>query len=427
MIDDPREIVRLWRETAIDYDFLSSVPETNAYYASQFWNDVDFRNVQIGLEQRRAEHKDFLAAYPYSWAFQREAYEYSIDAVYQLQAIDVVAGVWHDSDDRQRNSDSFADICVRQTRQWGNSRVASPRAIPATPERPVQFVLVPFGWDNTVGLTVEGFAEHAPSFFDRPLSTSQNDLESDGGERQAYWKALAVASLVSALGCSEVLRPLAEDLLAERIPAFRGARKHLDAHTCLNRRLAFTQAVVVYSIAHEVGHHLSGDVTLIGQEEREMLADTFAYRGLWNYGGAIASVCPPDESVEAITLLSGGLFVKVLEFGRVSDEIVGEIAGKPDRLSAELSTVRLDTWRRITEQIVRGIPTLADTWERIELLFAEFEKYQSGYADFLKTAVSSSVDEATEILRDLASRNPGLDDPWLIAEAYREEARKGLL
>lgn len=421
----PSEVVRQWHQAAADYDYLSSVPEVNAFYAQRNWRESDYQNILKGFARRRDDHRAFLEAFPYGWAVERDAYEYSVDAVYQLQAIDVIAGIWHDCDEETRRLPDFDNICVRQTRRWGSPADISPLAVPAKPLSPIKFILVPFGWDNFVSLTVEGFAEHSPCFFEHPLgdlsSHTKTLLPACSDKKVAYWKSLAVCSLVSILGCPEILVPAAEELLIEQIPEFQGAKKYLDGHSDLNRRLAYSQAVVVYSIAHEVGHHLNAVYSDAKSEDREYVADALAYRGIWNYPAVIGTVSPEGETYDAMTLLAGGLFTSVIDFGLASDRIVREISeGSLSQPSTYVSK-RKQQWQLLSERIVSRCPELRKPWQGIQVMLDGFDDYQASYLDYLKSVVSSKLDRARVLIQELLSKNPNLDDPAEVARRFRDE------
>ena len=419
-----QDVVPYWHLAAADHDFLSAIPEVNEYYVRRNWHESDFANVLAGFAKRQSDHAEFLRAHPYSWATQREAYEYSIDALYQLQAIDVVAGIWHDSDQATRTEVDFDRICVRQTRRWGGPADISPRAVPATVSCPVKFILVPFGWDNYVSLTIEGFAKHSPSLFEDALSSlathRYTQTKSNEAKRNRYWNALIACSLVSVIGCPEVLVTAAEQLLVERISSLRGSRKHLTGHDSLSRKLSYSQAALVYSIAHEVGHHLQ-DVYSDTPTDPEYLADNLAYRGLWNYPGGISTISPQGEAYDSMSLLAGGLFHRVISFGLQSDYLVGQLVRPSASSSWPIDPTRQNLWQSLTEEIVSKVPELAQPWQGIQVMLAAFDEYQQSYEEYLRRLLPELIPQARSLLAELQAQNPNLDDPEVIARRFREE------
>lgn len=421
----PEDILLHWHRVAEDYDYLSAVPEVNHFFSSRYWIESDFQNVLQGFSNRKKDHETFHQHFPYSWTTERKAYEFSIDSLYQLYAIDVLAGIWHESDEATKKFHLFDNVCVRQTRRWGGPADISPRAVPQSKHNPVKFILVPYGWDNVVSMAIEGFADYAPELFEHPLSElpSQNidPTSYDIQRAYPYLKSLAVCSLVSILGCPEVLVSAAHDRLIKEVESFLGGRLHLPGYSELNRRLSYAQAVIVYSIAHEVGHHLQGIYPNAAPDRCEYIADTLAYQGLWNYPSSIGSVCPPGEEYDALTVLAGGLFASLIDLGIESDRVTRELVLQIPQKRSPLIANRKYLWLKLTETIVSKRPELEQDWRGIQIVLAGFDQYRDEYISFLSRIISESLTDAKRCIAEFVEDNPNLDDPDEIIRSYRHK------
>lgn len=410
----PIQIVEFWHQAAYDHDLLSTIPEVNEFFRTQLWDEVAFQNILTGFRKREDEQREFLDCCGYEWVTDRAAYDSATETTYQYHAMGVISGVWWDSSPEMRKADCFRNICVRLTKRWGSLWDISPRAIPAGAGLPIKLILMPSGWPNFSSWVIEAFADACPWAFQSSMAElSQKPVEDEpyplaGQETLDQWASLAIACLVSNLDCPESLVSGAQLMFAEKVPQFTTARKYVNSHEVLNRRLSYCQATDLFAIAHEVGHHLMDAAFPDWDCDEEEKADLLAYRGLWNYPTSIAAVATSSDELEELTVLAGGLFSSVVHLGIAADQVVQAAlapCGAEEHRVADTS--RMEAWQRVTEQIVNQRVELNDSWTGIQQFLLAFECYEKQFLDYLGRIVPEVIDQTREALDEYKANNPG--------------------
>ncbi|MEO0683093.1 MAG: hypothetical protein AAF192_22120, partial [Pseudomonadota bacterium] len=89
--EDPR--LAAWRRAASAHDALIRDPTFAARWQAASWNDEAFAACQVGLRRLQRDAPEFFAAHDYAWVFDRAAYRYAPEPLYQLVALEAAAAL----------------------------------------------------------------------------------------------------------------------------------------------------------------------------------------------------------------------------------------------------------------------------------------------------------------------------------------------
>ena len=405
------ELLSVWRRVAPDADRSLAIGAANEFYEREIDDPESLGRLVDALRLRLSEvHADFVRAFDYEWTVEEHAglYHPAAEAQYQLHVIDCAATLWDTCAPERRKSESYGKLMARYSRLWGGVGSTSPRA---RYHAGVRFVIVPFGWDQHLHIALDGLRSFAPSLMpqDSVVALSVKRPEVLPAEAVPSWNALIARALASELGCHELLTPLCVQRVVERCPRLGSASSMLGRVDVLDAQLSRCSLAMLFSVAHEVGHHLGEALPPLPGEGSEAHADRLALNALWDCPGSARSLKRTDEPDDALTLLSGGLFFSAVEIGTAVERAVRRhVTRERQRPSALVG--RVSTWLMAVEQVVSRLPELRYAVDAACSVYAMSRTYSQAMSRYAESVLGEVEPVAREVVDELHRDNPDLHD-----------------
>ncbi|UYV13478.1 MAG: hypothetical protein NCW75_04135 [Phycisphaera sp.] len=416
-------LLSVWRRIAPDADRSLAIHAANEFYKREIHDPESLQRLVDALGRALSEiHTDFAQAFDYSWIIEPhpDLYHPAAESLYQLHVIDCAATLWDACPPENRESEAFSDLMARYSRLWGGVGSTSPKA---RNEDGVRFVIVPFGWDQHLHIALDGLMAFSPSLMPEDVVVVRSVADPAFSPEDAIpsWNALLARALATELGCHELLTPLCVQRFVAEVPQLQRASSMRNRVDVIDVQLSRCSLAMLFSIAHEVGHHLSEVFPSLEGEDTEVHADRLAMNALWGCPGSARSLKGTDEPDDTLTLLSGGLFFAAVEIGVTAEHAVRCYVNQANTRSASLGE-RMTAWVTTIEQIVLGHPELRYAADAAYAIYSASRTYSEEFAQYLLSVLGDVLPIAREIVDELHKDNPDLHDiPLLERRLIAEE------
>ncbi len=317
----PARIKASWAAIVGAYDQVLGEPDRKSFLIDDSGEPSPYQNTIDALEGRRRDAPEFFEGGAYDWAFDPEAYEFPMEAAFQVRCLDAAIGLWK------------AELLPRDEAKAALSRIVARTTFltnfhEGTPfvrhQGGIDFIVCPLAWPDVCFWHFSGFAASLSSGpIDTMPPSAMWSLVLDppvppiAAQARPYWVTI-LANIVASVGCSnDLLMTQATREIGQNVPAFAEAmpenRFGLDAP--MSNDLAYL--AVEMALAHEVGHVFSGDHRNVLQDPDERRADLLAHGAFVNSAGWRAW-CLEGSGLSDLGKISAGL----LAFGEVMRTLV---------------------------------------------------------------------------------------------------------
>lgn len=385
-------IIPIWHNAAVDHDLNLVIPSAQKFLSSASWSERAFENLKKGLELRIQSVPEFFMLHDYSWVLFKNSYSFIPEPLHQITVLDALIGNWFDTPQDKRSSLAFKNVCSRTTNIWG-LRGATPRSLPSF--QGFTFVTMPFGWDDFIWLTICGIFSFLGyeknkliSIFDVKTSDFQEFQKNGPIRSEKFWRSIAAKTIAGELELADVLVPGLVSTLIKEIDALADAYVHMEPPGKSTTTQTCSQLVVIFSIAHEVGHNLAL-IDKISSDgiSSELIADKLAYNGLWNSPSAFVPFKYLNENEDMLCILSGYLFFVTYRVYLNSliavETALGKISSSSNQSRIDNWQLRFSQWNRFTSMLIRTRieKENAETWEQFDQWLVSFHKVCTAYVE----------------------------------------------
>lgn len=320
-----RSLDQAWRRLAPRYDPSVRYPFIETFHSEQAWGAVSFDSLHTNLSLALERAPWLRTQAGYAWVLLREAFRFPAEALNQMRVLQTLAAF---GDQPGFSRATMTRIAVRETTRF-NMRQSGPRADGAGGWK---FVVVPFGWDNFVMLSLRAFMGHA-----RQIGTRSAVL--NAGEH-CDWLPLAKGMLVNdVIEASTALNDaVVAQAIRRTIPWFGNSVISMaEFDDAATRSLwGLTGDALV---GHEVAHHLL-DLAEHGSTESEIEADRMSIFALASWPRARDTAGLPRRSDGFWTYVSVLLgLMMLITSAAVRKSFTGEPSPTAEALAARLTAL----------------------------------------------------------------------------------------